>query len=277
VASARGRRARGSHGGCSKSEGDVVLTSGPGDAARLAEAFVARDVDRVIGWGGDGTMNEIAGRLRGGRTILGIVPSGSGDGLARSLGLPREADRALSVALERPPRSVDMGFLGARHFLNIAGVGFDAAIARVFNARRQRGALGYVTGSLSLVWSYQCLQYQVQLGDETVSSEERFLIAFANGREYGNGIVLAPEASPSDGWLDAVVVSSGSAIRQLWRARRLAIGRLLPAEGVLRRRVQHATVSGDRLDCHVDGETFEMSGTVTVRIEPGAIKIAGAG
>lgn len=255
-------------------EGDVVLTTAAGDGKRLAASFVERGFDRVVAWGGDGTVNEVAGPLCGTRTSLGIVPSGSGDGLARSLGLSRVTEAALATALDRPAGAIDVGRLGGRHFLNIAGVGFDAAIARVFNARRRRGGLGYLTGVFSEVWAYRCQPYQVALG-EHASSAERFLIAFANGREYGNGIIVAPDADPSDGWLDAIVVSSGSAWRQIWRARRVAWGRRRPAEGLLRLRVKHGTVTAEALSCHVDGETFDARGSVEVSINPGAIRVAG--
>ena len=88
--------------------------------------------------------------------------------------------------------------------------------------------------------------------------------------------MIAPDADPSDGWLDAIVVAGGSPIRQFWRARRLGWRPRSPAEGVLRARVQHATIAADRLECHVDGETFDASGTIDVSITPGALRIAGA-
>lgn len=259
----------------SGADAEIVLTTARGDATRFAQTFVSRNFDRIIGWGGDGTMNEIAGPLCGSRTALGIVPSGSGDGLARSLRLPREPERALKIALERPAAAVDVGFLGDRHFLNVGGIGFDAAVARDFNSGLRRGGLRYVVGSLSRVWSYRSEPYEIALGQETLSGEQ-FLVAFANGREYGNGIVLAVDADPRDGWLDVVVMSGGTVARQLWRARRAVIGRRKPVDGVYRTRVTAASVSGAHLLAHVDGETFETSGTLNVRLEPGAIRIAGA-
>ena len=254
-------------------DAEVVLTTGAGDARRRAAACVARGCDRVIAWGGDGTVNEVASALIGTPTTLGIVPSGSGDGLARSLGLPRDAPAALAIALDGAVRPIDVGWLGGRPFLNIGGVGFDARIAGAFNSRARRGAFGYVTGALSMVWSYRPGAYRIRIGDREVSSEQ-FLIAFANGRQYGNGIVIAPDADLSDGWLDAVVVAGGSPIRQFWRARRLSWRPRSPAEGVIRARVQQATIAADRLECHVDGETFDASGTVDVSITPGALRIA---
>lgn len=257
-------------------EADVVLTTAKGHGAELAAGYVSQGYDVVVAWGGDGTVNEIAGPLIGTSTALAVVPSGSGDGLARGLGLPSDPARALQAALRGAAASeaIDVGYLGGRHFLNIAGIGFDAAIATVFNQATRRGGVKYVKNCLTAVWSYESRQYAVRFGDDTRDGRH-FLIAFANGREYGNGIIIAPRADYRDGWLDVLAVDAGPAWRQLWRSRRLAIGRELPAEGLHRTRVQSATVSGDQLHCHVDGETFEASGTVDVSIRPKALRVCG--
>lgn len=255
---------------------DIIATTGPDHGAALAARFVADGYARVIAWGGDGTINEVAGPLIGTGVVLGIVPAGSGDGLAHGLRLPRSWPDAMTAALSDRVVPVDVGVLGPRHFLNIAGIGFDAAVAETFNRRHQRGQLGYVIDSLRGVWSYASDRYALEAGG--IRSEgPYFVIAFANCREYGSGVVLAPHASPTDGRLEMVAVTGGSAWRQLWRARRLAYRRLAPAEGVRRAAISSATVSGERLRCHVDGQTFEASGSVDVSIKPKAIRIAMTG
>jgi YegS/Rv2252/BmrU family lipid kinase len=254
---------------------EVVVTRKSGHALELSQALVAGGAERVVAWGGDGTINEVAGPLVGTKTALGIVPAGSGDGIACSLGLPLSTDRALETALTGGTAAIDVGFLGPRHFLNIGGIGFDAAVGRAFNARQKRGGLGYLTGGLAMAFSYRCLPYELRLDDE-VWSGERFVVVFANGREYGNHIVVAPDADPSDGQLDVLVVSSGPVLRQFWRARRLLVRQRSPAEGLVRTPVRTASISGDELVCHVDGEVFETSGKVDVRIVPGGIRVAGA-
>ena len=253
---------------------DVVSTDGPGHAAELAGRFVARGFARVVVCGGDGTINEAAGPLIGTGVALGLVPSGSGDGLARGLGLFQRPPAALDTAIRHPLRTIDIGYLGDRHFLNIAGVGFDAAVADAFNRRSKRGHAGYLRDSLLGVWGYRSCDYQIEVGHERFEGP-RFVVAFANCREYGNGLVLVPNADPSDGLLDMVMVAGGSTIRQFWRARRLSWRRLAPAEGVHRGRITAASVTGERLQCHVDGQPFETRGRLEVRIQPGAMQIAG--
>jgi YegS/Rv2252/BmrU family lipid kinase len=256
---------------------DVRITERGGHAADLTNLFLDAGCDRVIAWGGDGTVNEAAGPIikRPGSAVLGIVPGGSGDGLARSLGLFPPPERALEVALTAAGAPVDVGYLGDRHFLNIAGIGFDATVGMAFNRRGKRGMRGYVRQLFTTIWTYSPGKYGLRV-DEAVTEGARFLIAFANGREYGNNMVLAPDADPCDGWLDVVTVEGGGPIRQLWRARRLAFRPGRPAKGIAWGRCRTATITGERLVCHVDGETFVTTGTVDARIEPGAILVAGA-
>src|SRR5688572_5567945 len=119
---------------------ETAVTAAPGHAVDLARGFMSRGFDVVVSWGGDGTANEVAQPLIGTATALGIVAEGSGNGLARGLGLPRDAEAALAAAVDRPAMPIDVGYLGNRHFLNIGSVGFDAEVALAFSAcGRRRG------------------------------------------------------------------------------------------------------------------------------------------
>lgn len=253
---------------------EVVATTGPGHAAELAAEYVANGYDRIAIWGGDGTINEAAGPIVGSNTALGIIRGGSGDGLSRSLRLPADPFDAVRTALCAEARPVDVGLLGGRHFLNIAGIGFDAEVARRFHRRTRRGIHGYVEEAIGTLFSYRCASYAVSAAGRTFTGP-RFVVAFGNGREYGNGFVLTPEARCDDGWLDMVVVEAGSVLGTLWKARRLAFRRMAPAAGVWRGLVKEAVVRGDRLVAHVDGEPFEATGKLEIRIRPGAIRVAG--
>jgi diacylglycerol kinase (ATP) len=256
-------------------EAELVLTTASGHGAELARAFVARDFDVIVAWGGDGTVNEIAGPLIATRTALGIVPSGSGDGLARSLGLHADAAGAFAAAMAGTVGAIDVGYLGDRHFLNVGGIGFDAAIADSFNRGARRGGLGYVGRVLQMVWWYAPERYRVIFFDGQIRDAPAFLLVFANGREYGNRMVIAPDADPTDGWLDMAVADDGAPLYQLWRARRLFFRQRQPVRGLTRTRVRTATVEGARLLCHVDGESFQTSGALQVRITPQALRVRG--
>ena len=120
---------------------DVIATTAAGHGRELAASFVAKKYDRVIAWGGDGTVNEVAGPLIGTETAFGVVSAGSGNGFAHSIGLPADPEAALRTALTAPIVPIDVGMIGHRHFLNVAGVGFDAVVAQRFE-KRQASASG---------------------------------------------------------------------------------------------------------------------------------------
>ena len=130
-------------------EGDVFVTTHRGHARELSRSCVNRAVDTVVAWGGDGTVNEVASEVAFHSSALGVVPGGSGNGLARELGLPqRDPARSLMTALQGEPRVIDAGELGGRLFFNVAGVGLDAHLAAVFNSRTTRGLCGYLVSTV---------------------------------------------------------------------------------------------------------------------------------
>jgi YegS/Rv2252/BmrU family lipid kinase len=260
---------------------ELAVCEQPGHAAALAERFRARAYDVVVAWGGDGTVNEVAGPLVGSSTALGVVPAGSGNGFARGLRLPRDPEAALRTAFGAGSRAIDVGQLGPRHFLNVAGIGFDAAVAELFAGSRRRGGLTYVRGGLLLALSYRAEAYRLELRDDAGSDvhgldREWFLMTFANGPEYGNGAVIAADADPADGRLEVVLVEPAAVPRLIWRARRLIVGARRPARGIVRLRACQARVTAGRLVCHVDGEPFHAASPLDVSIRPRALLVKGA-
>ena len=178
----------------------IDVTSAAGHARDLARAAVADRADLVIVWGGDGTVNEIGGALAGSPTALGLIPAGSGNGLAGGLGVPRDPRAALATALGDRTLAVDVGMLDDRPFFNIAGIGFDAHIARLFNQRTRgrRGRLPYIVIGVREGCRYVGKDYRITL-DGAVQESRALLIAFANGQEYGMGMQIAPGARPRAG------------------------------------------------------------------------------
>lgn len=253
-------------------EADIRVTTATGDATRLARSCVDDGCRVVVAMGGDGTVNEAAQGLLGSAVPLAIVPCGSGDGLARGLGIPTNWTRALHVALTGATTAIDVGYANDRIFLNICGIGFDAAVGQLFATRKKRGALGYVEKSVQLVWSYRAPHYDI-VGDDWHRSGRLFLAGFANAPEYGNGAMLSPDADVCDGLLDVVLVKAGSPMSQIWRARRLYWRHRAPAEGLERLRTRTATVTGGPIVCHLDGEVWEVNGPLGIRVESRALAV----
>ncbi len=255
--------------------GSIDLTERAGHARELAAAAVAGGVHTVIVWGGDGTVNEAAAPLIGTDVALGLVPAGSGNGLAAALGVPRAPASAIALALDAPPRAIDVGMLNDRPFFNIAGVGLDAYIARLFNARAagSRGRWPYVTLAIRKGSCYRGQEYLVRLDDE-VRTTTALLIVFANGREFGMGARIAPQAQLDDGLLDAIVIEERSVLARFWHARHLAFGSIHRAPGVTVRPVRTAAIEGaGPLEYHVDGEHGMAEGKIGVRILPQALLV----
>jgi diacylglycerol kinase (ATP) len=255
----------------------IHFTERAGHAYELAEAAIRDHADLVLVWGGDGTVNECGAALLGAGVALGLIPAGSGNGLAAALGTPREPHAAIAAVLDGETRPIDAGILQGRPFFNIAGVGVDARIAKRFNerARGSRGRWPYVAIGVREGCRYRGEEYEVELDGER-HRVRALLVAFANGREYGMGARLAPDARLDDGWLDARIVEDRSVPARFWHARHLLSGYLQRAPRIVSRRVRRAVVQGrGPLEYHVDGEPGVAGNRMEVTIKPGALLVRG--
>jgi YegS/Rv2252/BmrU family lipid kinase len=253
----------------------IDVTERAGHARELAAASVARGARTLIVWGGDGTVNEAAAPLIGTPSALGLVPAGSGNGLAAALGVPRDPETAIAVALDTPPRRIDVGLLNERPFFNVAGVGLDAHIARLFNEVKGtvRGRWPYVSLGFTECCRYRAHEYVLRL-DEEVRTTRALLIVFANGREFGMGARIAPQALLDDGVLDATVIEERSTLARFWHARHLAFGTIARAPRVTVRPVRTASIERDGpIEYHVDGEHGVAERQIAIRILPGALLV----
>jgi YegS/Rv2252/BmrU family lipid kinase len=250
------------------------VTECAGHGRVWAREALQSGTDLVIAWGGDGTVNEVASMLVGTTVPLGIVAGGSGNGLARELGIPTDPARALAIAFARQTRSIDVGTLAGRHFINVAGFGFDARVAQRFNAgEHARGLMRYVRLTLLERFSYEPQRYRIRW-DEGAFDGGALIVACANSRQYGNGASIAPMARFDDGWLDLVIVEPVSPWRDIWRARRLFTRTLLQDGHARSARVRRVTLDADApVPCHVDGEPFTADPPIDIRIQPGALLV----
>jgi YegS/Rv2252/BmrU family lipid kinase len=207
----------------------VRLTTGPGDARRFAAEAAAAGAEIVLAIGGDGTANEIAWGLLGSASALGLVPMGSGNGLARTLGIPLKPDAALETLADAVPRAMDVGMINERPFLNVAGAGFDAQVGLDFHehGRRggRRGVFTYVWLSVLRTMSYRAESWVLDASAQKFEGRA-YIVALVNGRQYGGGAVLVPGARLDDGLLDIVVIEDAPALELAWNAQRLFLGTL---------------------------------------------------
>jgi YegS/Rv2252/BmrU family lipid kinase len=251
----------------------IGITTRAGHARELAAAAANDRAHLLIVWGGDGTVNEAGGALLGTDTALGLVPAGSGNGLAAALATPREPAAAIARVLDGTRRPIDAGIMNGRPFFNIAGIGVDARIAKRFNERAQgsRGSWPYIVIGVTEGCAYRSQEYDIEL-DGHARRVRALLIAFANGREYGIGAQLSAAARLDDGLLDAVIVEDRSVLARFWHARHLASGTPGRAPRVTACHVQRAVITAESaIEYHVDGETGVADGPIEVSIRPAAL------
>lgn len=247
---------------------EVRTTSQPSDAAAFALEAVERGFATVVTAGGDGTVSDVASALRGSQTELAIIPCGSGNGLARALGVPPDFTSAARLLIDGATMKVDNGLINDRPFFCTCGVGFDAEVSRRFAAEKRRGRMTYLKNVLLDYLSYSPQSYAISVGGRVIT-ETAFLIAICNAPQYGNNAYIAPKASLNDGLLDVTVVHQGSLIASALAGVELFTGQLDRNTLIDSFRVSAASIS--RLSAgaaHIDGEPVELCRRLDISLQP---------
>ncbi len=254
----------------------LVKTRYRGHATELARAAVREGCTHVIAVGGDGTVNEVAQALVDTSVVLGIVPAGSGNGLATHLGLPRDSLGALRLALQPASTSlaIDVGTVNDLLFVNAMGVGLDAEISSQCNEVPRRSFLSYARATWTRFFQRSSMRVVIDTGARRTSLET-LLVAVSNSDQYGNNARIAPGASVRDGLLDLVAVKPMGLIRAARFAAQLMLGRLNSNPHTFRLRA--ARFELERVApgfLHTDGELHYTGSRLEVRVRPQALRVA---
>ncbi len=256
-------------------DADLVVTEGPGHATVLARAAVQAGCAVVVAVGGDGTMNEVAQAVLDTPVALALVPCGSGNGLARHVGLPRSSLGALRLATGGDGRvvAVDTGIVNGHPFFNAMGLGLDADISRRFNSLSRRGLPAYVRTAVRALRDLRPERCVIRSGERS-EVLDALLIAVANSDQYGNNARIAPGARVDDGALDLVVVKPVGIVGAAFLAARLFLGNLDGSPDVRlwrgTRFVIERTAPGL---IHTDGETHATDATIEVAVQPRSLRL----
>jgi YegS/Rv2252/BmrU family lipid kinase len=227
----------------------------------------------VVACGGDGTVNLVARALAGTEATMGIIPLGSGNGLARHLGIPMDMDAALSRLHNGVRQRIDTARIAGHFFVNVAGLGYDARISQAFKNRKKRGLSGYVNtiaGNLN-----PTLQpYQLSSGNEEESAQA-WMICFSNGSQWGNNVHLHPGASLTDGILHAIVFREKRLYQLPGMLLKLLSGEIGSHRGVQRSDAAHFKLHlSEPMALHTDGEPCgEVSGDIFVVVDPANLNV----
>ena len=253
----------------------VFVSERPGHTRELAQSALDAGATTVLAWGGDGTINDIGSVLAFRQATLGIIPSGSGNGLARELRIPLTAPEAFAVALGGDDRVIDCGELDGHLFFNIAGIGVDARIAHEFSTHglERRGFRRYLEIGARELFHYRPDAHTISVDADSVRSHA-MLIAIANGRQYGNGALIAPHAKLDDGQLDVVIVEHRPAWQALLQVPKVFLGKVDRVRGVAIVRGEHVEItSGRPMIYHCDGETHAGGAVIRGRVHARALRV----
>lgn len=253
---------------------DGAFTKYPGHATVLAAQAVKDGYGQILVAGGDGTINETAKALVGTQVALGIIPKGSGNGLARELGMPLRYEEALAALQKAAPVPCDAGVANGEYFFNLAGVGIEAEIARQFAAYGQSGTRGmwpYFKLGAKAVFSYKPKTLRVRYNgkDEILTP---LTLVFANGAQYGSGFKIAPRASLSDGQFDMVEVQPVSKFKLALAAPTFFSKTFRPFEITRTTRTAEAVINYDgEIVYHLDGEPKTAQNELKISLLPRAL------
>lgn len=260
------------------SELDVSLSvhtiSGIGHGTQLARKAVAEGCQRVISVGGDGTNNAIAAGLIGTDVALGIVAMGSGNGYARSIGLPLRSEPALRHAFTAPPKRMDVGYLNDHPFLGTAGIGFDARVAYKFDKSRTRGMFTYARITVQDIFGTPPMPIELQVDGRTIKDEVLMLV-FCNTREFGNGADISPSSKPDDGMAELRVVRKPPFFQLVKAFYDVYTHRADSNPNLLNIPATEAFVKQAGTLAHLDGEPMEIGHEVRFRLEKGVLWVVG--
>lgn len=256
---------------------DLIETRASGHARELAQEAAGAGCELVLAAGGDGTANEVACGLLGSEVTLGLLPVGSGNGLARTLRIPLRPAAAMAALAGGVTRRMDVGFLDERPFLNVAGAGLDALIGADFHTHGRdggrRGIFSYVRLTLKHVLSYQAENWRLEAGPERFEGRA-LIVAFANGRQYGGGAILAPRARLDDGRLDVIVIEDVPRAQAILNGAHLFFGTIQRLGSYRHLSAPAARLLGPPAFLrHRDGEPDAAAAQADVRLEPKALRI----
>lgn len=243
------------------------------ELARVIDEAIGSGFELIVAVGGDGTVHEVAARLIGSAAILGIVPAGSGNGLARHLGIPLDPEGAVREIPRSRIEEIDTALVNDTPFINVAGIGFDAVVAERFASSTVRGLETYVREGVRLYSSYTAEDYEIELDGKTVR-HNAFLIAVANASQYGSAARIAPLASLKDGLLDLSLLHHDSLLAVPLLLQQLFSGRLHESVHVTTLKGREITIRRSAAGpAHIDGEPVTLPAELTFRIRPRSLRV----
>lgn len=244
-----------------------------GHASEIAEEAANKNFDVIVAVGGDGTINEVAAKVMQYEKILGIIPFGSGNGLARFMHIPLKPLNAIKIINQGHTRMIDTGRFNEKPFFNMAGMGFDAHISSVFAGNKSRGLSGYLKLGFKEMVSYQPQTYELWIdGHEYV--RKAIVLSIANSSQYGNNAHIAAGASITDGLLDVCVIPEFPMYKLPVLAYEMLNAKTNQSDMVEIIRGREIRIIRSQDDAiHIDGEPFFMGREIAINVVPLSLNV----
>lgn len=254
----------------SRYEWEVAYTTGPGHATQLA---AETDAEVVVAIGGDGTVDEVAKGILGTSKTLGIIPCGSGDGLAFHLHLTRDVKKALSIINDGYTRVIDHAIINGEPFFCTCGVGVDAVVSQKFATGNRRGLPAYIDQTIKTWFQFHPETYTLEMDNCTISAKA-MLITVGNANQWGNKVLITPQASLCDGLLDVTILEPMLLAEVPLLAAQLINGTVNRNPRVKSFRCSRIKIIRQSEGAaHYDGEATTLGKEIDIRIVPSALKV----
>jgi diacylglycerol kinase (ATP) len=243
--------------------------------SRLRLKKIKEGYTHIVAVGGDGTVNEVASAAAKTGCLVGIIPQGSGNGLARELKIPVNLKEALSVIKMHKIRTIDAGMVNGRYFFCTCGTGFDASVGKEFARDSRRGMLSYVRATIHKYIKYSPKTYNLKINKRKIELDA-FLVTFANSGQYGNNAYIAPKAKIDDGALDLCILRPFPKANTILIGLRLFFKNIDQSPYLEIMHIKKATLKRKgkkKITLHIDGEPHAFKDKLKVEVVPGALKV----
>lgn len=247
----------------------ICYTHYKGEAVILAQESINQGVSIIVACGGDGTINEVASALVGTNCILGIIPMGSGNGLASNLNIPKDLRQALSLIRNQATTKIDVGSCNGTYFFSNTGFGFDAKVIRNYESFKSRNLRNYIKACAAAFLKTNKEDSLVVTIDGTKKYKDPFLIFASNSNELGYNFSLTPKASLQDGLLDVLIIPKMNKLRMLWFGVLMLLKKHLTLKEVVSYQAQKIDLTRNKGACfesQLDGE-YRVLSEMKVSIE----------
>lgn len=250
----------------------IVHTQHAGHATELSREAIGR-YKYVIAVGGDGTVNEVVKGLTGSETTMGIIPVGSGNGLARHLNIPMDMDEAIKVINKQLVKRIDTVKINNELSVNVSGVGFDAHVAHKFAKNGKRGSIPYVKIAATEFQQYKTQAYKIVI-DGKPMFRNAFMISLANSTQFGNNALISPEAKIDDGLVDVCILSDFPKVEAPALAARLFNRTMHKSKFIEIVRASKVEIDTNHpIIGHIDGEPVVFDDMLNIEVQPASLKI----